>query len=44
VVALEREVAQLREDIDELRRDSRRIAELYDLVVELLGRRDDGDR
>ncbi|GAA1943380.1 hypothetical protein GCM10009717_07240 [Agromyces allii] len=38
VAELEAEVAALRGEIDELRRDSRRIAELYDLVVDRLGR------
>jgi len=30
----EREIARLRRDIDELRRDHRRVAELYDVVFE----------
>lgn len=40
IARLEAEVAALRGEIDELRADSRRIAELYDLVFERL--RDDG--
>ncbi|MCD2444050.1 hypothetical protein LQ757_17340 [Agromyces sp. SYSU K20354] len=37
VARLEAEIARLRAEIDELRVDSRRIAELYDLVFERLG-------
>ncbi|KQM84133.1 hypothetical protein ASE68_13745 [Agromyces sp. Leaf222] len=37
VAELETAVLELRGEIDELRKDSRRIAELYDLVVEHLG-------
>lgn len=36
VRALEAEVATLRDDIDEMRRDGRHVAELYDLVIEEL--------
>jgi urease gamma subunit len=36
VAALETAVAELREEIDESRRDGRRVAELYDLVFERL--------
>ena len=36
VDALETAVAELREEIDETRRDGRRVAELYDLVFERL--------
>lgn len=36
LVACEAELQELRGDIDELRRDSLRIAELYDLVFERL--------
>ena len=38
VAELESAVSELRGEIDELRKDSRRIAELYDLVVEHLGK------
>lgn len=31
---LERDVVQLRAELDELRRDGRRVAELYDFVLE----------
>ncbi|WP_234661247.1 hypothetical protein [Agromyces marinus] len=33
---LEQQVAELREEIDDLRADSARIAEIYDVVVERL--------
>lgn len=33
-IRYEREIAELRREIDELRRDNRRVAELYDLVFE----------
>jgi hypothetical protein len=33
-LAYEREIAALRRDIDELRRDNRRVAELYDVVFD----------
>ncbi|BDZ45915.1 DUF6752 domain-containing protein [Naasia aerilata] len=36
VDALETAIAELREEIDETRRDDRRVAELYDLVFERL--------
>ena len=36
LVACEAEVLELRGEVDELRRDSLRIAELYDLVFERL--------
>lgn len=36
VLAYENEVRELRREIDELRKDSLRIAELYDLVFERL--------
>lgn len=36
VLAYEMEVRELRQEIDELRKDSLRIAELYDLVFERL--------
>lgn len=36
VLAYETEVRELRQEIDELRKDSLRIAELYDLVFERL--------
>ncbi|MFD1574955.1 DUF6752 domain-containing protein [Agromyces cerinus subsp. nitratus] len=42
IARLESEIAALRGEIDELRADSRRIAELYDLVFERL-RSDAGD-
>lgn len=35
-VSCEQEIAELRKEIDELRQDSVRIAELYDLVFERL--------
>ncbi|MCU1569967.1 MAG: hypothetical protein JWR33_708 [Naasia sp.] len=38
VLAYENEVKELRKEIDELRADSRRVAELYDLVFERLER------
>ncbi|GGI47680.1 putative RNase H-like nuclease (RuvC/YqgF family) [Agromyces flavus] len=41
VARLEREIAELRSEIDELRRDSARIAELYDLVFDRLRERRD---
>ncbi|MFF2370066.1 hypothetical protein [Agromyces sp. NPDC058110] len=37
IAALEATIEQLQREIDELRKDSRRIAELYDVVVERLG-------
>ncbi|MGI9823138.1 class I SAM-dependent methyltransferase [Agromyces sp. Marseille-Q5079] len=43
LATLETSMASLRMEIDELRQDSRRIAELYDLVVEHLGRERSGD-
>jgi len=36
VIAYENQVRELRQEIDELRQDSLRIAELYDLVFERL--------
>jgi hypothetical protein len=36
VLSYENEVRELRKEIDELRRDSLRIAELYDLIFERL--------
>jgi uncharacterized coiled-coil protein SlyX len=36
IESLETAVAELREEIDETRRDDRRVAELYDLVFERL--------
>ena len=45
IARLETEMpSQLRAEIDELRVDSRRIAELYDLVFERLAQRERGDR
>ena len=41
VARLERDVAELRAEIDELRRDSARVAELYELVFERLRERRD---
>lgn len=37
VLAYENEVRELRREIDELRRDSLRVAELYDLVYKRIG-------
>lgn len=39
IARLKSEIERLRAEIDELRIDSRRIAELYDLVFERLGDR-----
>ena len=41
VARLERDVVELRAEIDELRRDSARVAEVYDLVFERLRERRD---
>lgn len=42
IARLKAEIERLRAEIDELRADSRRIAELYDLVFERLGSGPDG--
>ncbi|RNE59084.1 DUF6752 domain-containing protein [Cryobacterium tepidiphilum] len=39
VIAYENQVRELRQEIDELRKDNLRIAELYDLVFERLNQR-----
>ena len=44
IARLEAEIARLRAEIDELRVDSRRIAELYDLVFERLAQQERDDR
>ena len=44
IARLETEIARLRAEIDELRVDSRRVAELYDLVFERLAQQERDDR